>query len=270
MDNLVSCNASDGIGHFPNLNSGCRSKKGNDNIEQVHQPFPRTGRLAENLNLSLDELLLKTGGNQATVYSYIIASVTNHEGNFVQKGSAPNFQGDLITLCNCKHRMRTFYDIPEWKDKWIAGFTGAKAGNGSNVLVYLMKVGIAFESYCDLWFSEDLPEAAKQAKSANKNKFGDVFQPKSKLTDKRDKFDFGHYVLPVGNHVHANPQNPDGWHKDINYEKGVCGRKAALLTGDEQYSFLWDKPKLFRSRQLHRGQTKDNLQSLLTGDLIQR
>jgi len=226
------------------------------------QPFPQTGRLAQNLNLSLDDLRLKIGGIQATVYSYIVATVKNPEGHFRQTGSAPNFQGDVISLCTCKHFMRAFLGIDSWPDTWIAGFTGKGAGKGRNALIYLMKVGSAFESYYDLWFSDKLSEAAKQFKLAHKNKFGDVFQPQSELIDK-DVFNPQNYHPPIQNHVHANPKNPNDWHKDINYLKGVSGRKAALLIGDEQYSFLWNKPILFHSHPLHRGQKGDNLQFLL-------
>jgi len=238
------------------------------------QPFPQTGRLAQNLNLSLDDLCLKIGelSQLATVYSYIVATVKNPEGHFIQTGSAPNFQGDVISLCTCKHYMRTFRTIDEWCDNiWIAGFTGTGAGKGKNVLIYLTKVGSAFECYYDLWFSDKLSEAAKKFKLAHKNKFGDVFQPQIELRDKffdhRNKFgdDFQfqpqNYFPPVHNHVHANPND---WHKDINYLKGASGRKAALLMGDTQYSFLWNEPRLFYSHKLPRGQKKDNLQYLLT------
>jgi hypothetical protein len=235
-----------------------------------HQPFPQTGRLAKNLKLSLKDLRRKIGKTPATVYSYIVDTVKNHEGDFVQKGSAPNFQGDVISLCTCKHYMRTFRTIDKWCDNiWIAGFTGKKEGKGKNALIYLMKVKIAFKSYCDLWFSENLPDAVKKAKLAHKDKFGDIFKPKSKLINK-NVFNPHNYRPPIQNHVHANPKNPNNWHKDINYEKGVSGRKAALLIGDTQYSFLWDEPKLFHSCPLHRGQRKYDLNLLLYSILEER
>jgi len=233
-------------------------------ISDFSQPFPQTGRLAEkNLNLSLEALCSKIDATKAIVYSYIVRTVKNPEGYFIQTGSAPNFQGDVISLCMCKHWMRTFRTIDEWCDNtWIAGFTGIGAVNRKNALIYLMKVGIAFESYYELWYSDKLPDTVKQAKLARSNKFGDVFEPQSGLIDK-NFFNPQNYHPPIQNHVHANPKNPNNWHKDINYEKGVSGRKAALLIGDTQYSFLWDKPKLFYPHPLHRGQKKDDLQSLL-------
>jgi hypothetical protein len=222
------------------------------------QAFPSSGPLEKNMNLSLDRLRKQIKGTQATVYSYIVATVKNPEGRFIQKGSAPNFQGDVISLCTCKHRMRTFPEVD--RGTWIAGFSGKKAGNGENALIYLMKIEFAFESHHDLWFSEQLPESVKQAKLAHVDKFGDVFQPKSKPKDKRDEFDFEHYHPPVAGHVHA-PK--DWWHKDIHYTKGAGGRKPALLFGVAKYSFLWDQPTLFHSKQLHRAQRKDDLQSFL-------
>jgi hypothetical protein len=220
------------------------------------QPFPSSGRLKKNMNLSLGELREIIGDTQAKVYSYIVATVKNSEGCFIQTGSAPNFQGGVISLCTCKHRMRSFQDPDSWPGTWIAGFSSKKAGNGGrNALIYLMKVEIAFKSFYDLWYSG---KTVKQVKLAHVDKFGDVFLPKP--DDKRDKYDVEHYLHPVADHVHA-PK--DWWHKDINYGKGVCGRKAALLFGDEQYSFLWNKPTLIHSKQLHRAQRKDDLQSFL-------
>ncbi len=227
-------------------------------ISDFSQPFPQTG---QNLNLSLDALRLRLktiGKTQATVYSYIVATVKNPEGHFIQTGSAPNFQGDVISLCTCKHYMRTFRTIDKWCDNiWIAGFTGKKEGKGKNALIYLMKIGSAFESYDELWSSDKLPDKVKKAKLAHRNKFGDIFQPKSKLINK-NVFNPHNYRPPISGHGH---KDESGWYKDINYIKH--DRRAALLIGDEQYSFLWDKPKLFHSPQLHRGQKKYNLKSLL-------
>jgi hypothetical protein len=228
------------------------------------QPFPHTGRLQQNMNLSLGELREIIDDTQATVYSYIVATVKNPEGRFIQTGSAPNFQGGVITLCTCKHRMRSFQDPKSWRGTWIAGFTSKVAGNGRNALIYLMKVEIAFKSFYDLWYSG---KTVKQVKLAHVDKFGDVFQPKSKPKDKRDEFDFEHYHPPVAGHVHA-PK--DWWHKDIHYTKGAGGRKPALLFGVVKYSFLWVQPTLFHSEKLYHGQRKDDLHTLLTRYLFQR
>jgi len=227
-------------------------------ISDAHQPFPRTGVLAQNLNLSLDDLRLKIGKTQATVYSYIVASVKNPEGDFIQKGSAPNFQGDLITLCTCKHRMRTsLHDMLEWKNKWIAGFTGVEAGNGSNALVYLMKVGYTFESYSDFWNSKEISRGTKQAKTTHLHKCGDIYQPKDAFVG---PFDCQSYVLPCKEHSHYKD---DGWHNDIDYKKGYKGRRHILLAGDTDYSFLWIKPKIVYNDRLPRNSKKLELKVMI-------
>ena len=157
--------------------------------------------------------------------------------------------------------MRTFMDPEDWEGKWIAGFSSADAGNGFNALVYLMKVKDAFNSQSSLWLSDEIPDVTKQAKSAQCNIFGDIFQPRKPIGD---EFDPQSYFPPIKGHVH---EENDGWHKDINYD-GCGGRKAALLIGDPDYSFLWNQPMIFYDGgRLHRGQKKIDLQTLLNGRL---
>ena len=221
-----------------------------------HQPFPTTGRLMSNMNLGFAKLNSQICFEHAEVYCYIVATIKNQDGHFFQTGSAPNFQGDMVSLCTCKHKMRTFKDTEDWVDKWIAGFSGVAAGNGNNALVYLMKVGYAFKSQMSLWFSDEIPEETKQAKLAQISKFGDIYQPKDQMSD---EFAVQSYIHPVESHVHCNNNN---WHNDINYE-GCKGRNAALLIGDPEYSFLWNQPMIYYQGHLHRGQKKSNLQTLL-------
>jgi hypothetical protein len=208
------------------------------------------------MNLQPDVLRRKITRGQAIVYCYIIATIENRDGYFVQRGSAPNFQGDLITLCTCKHYMRTFMGIEDWKGKWVAGFTGVKAGGGKNSLVYLMQVSHAFKSHRDLWLTKTIPDETKQAKSAHLNRFGDIYKPQSEAVAPLEPQS---YVPPCNNHVHAPG---DCWHADINY-KGCSGRVAALLVGDPGDSFLWSEPILFHSSRLHRGQKKCDLNDML-------
>lgn len=221
------------------------------------QPYPQAGRLADSMNEHLANLRAETGFAQATVYCYVIATIKTRNGQFYQRGSGPNFQGGLITLCTCKHFMRTFLDTEQWPGKWIAGFSGVAAGNGHNALVYLMKVGHAFASHQSLWFSDQISDEARRAKSASLSRFGDVYRPKSPVND---PFDVRSYAQPCEDHVHAKD---DAWHHDINYE-GCKGRKAALLVGDPAHSFLWNKPMLFYiGGRIHRGQKKMDLSNLL-------
>jgi hypothetical protein len=92
------------------------------------------------MNIPLDTLDEQITNSHATVYCYVITTVKNRGGQLVQNGSAPNFQGGMITLCTCKHPMRSFLEPDEWKGTWIAGFTTVTAGQGGNALVYLMEI----------------------------------------------------------------------------------------------------------------------------------
>jgi hypothetical protein len=107
-----------------------------------------------------------------------------------------------------------------------------------------------------LWFSNEIPKETKQAKLAQISKFGDIYQPKNQMSN---EFAVQSYIHPVESHVHCNNNN---WHNDINYE-GCKGRKAALLIGDPEYSFLWNQPMIYYKGHLHRGQKKSDLQTLL-------
>ncbi len=74
------------------------------------QPFPKKGILFKNLDLNLEQVLKKLGTEQKPeIYAYILSTVSfsKEQDQFVQNGSAPNFQGDYITLCTCKHYMRS-------------------------------------------------------------------------------------------------------------------------------------------------------------------
>jgi hypothetical protein len=191
---------------------------------------------------------------QTVVYSYIIASMRNHNGQFVQTGCGPNFEGGVITLCTCKHRMRSFLNPDQWNGIWIAGFTSLPTGDGKNFLIYLMRVAHAFASQRDLWFSTAIPAAVKQVKAAHRNRLGDLYQPRGKEIAPWDPHG---YVPPCPNHRHA-----EGWATDINYE-GVGARHAALLVGDPHQSYLWNRPMIHYAGRLHRGQKKSTLDGLL-------
>jgi hypothetical protein len=231
--------------------------------ELDHQPYPQQGQLAETLNLTLGALgprLSEIEFQKATVYCYVIATIKFDGGEFLQTGSAPNFQGNLITLCTCKHFMRTFLDAPGWQGKWIAGFTGVKAGRGRNALVYMMRVAHAFESHRDLWLSEALTSAAREAKAADRDKFGDVYRP---ATERGDPLAPANYRVPVQSHGHSK----DGsWPRDIAYVTRA-GRRPSLLVGQIGLSFLWSKPMIYSLPRLHRGQKKSTLKTLIQQDL---
>lgn len=230
--------------------AGCKPRS------DAPQHFPRRGPLAENLNRPLADLRRRVGSETGDVYCYVISTIARREERFVQYGTAPNMQGGLVTLCTCKHMMRTFRTIEDWPDTWIAGFTDVAAGNGHNALVYLMRVGHAFASHRDLWASPAIAMVTKRAKAADVHRFGDLFTPIGSL----DKpYDPRSYRRPTPEHDHAHGNN---WHGDVSYFDRN-NRPAALLVGDPARSFLWDRPRLAIPSRLGRGQRRLDLAALL-------
>lgn len=221
------------------------------------QPFPRTGRLRKALNVNLPTLRKHLARESADINPYVVRTVNYSNGRFIQTGSGPNFQGGLITLCTCKHQMRSWLDIHDWPGRWVAGFTRVGAVDRANYLVYLMKVGEAYASHQDLWSSSRLPWKTKKAKAAHLHSLGDMFQPNSLA---ENPFDYRSYVAPRSDHSHA-PNNE--WHKDIDYGSR---RPAALLVGHVDFSFLWDSPvlRLPVGHQLPRNPSRLAIRDLLS------
>jgi len=224
------------------------------------QAFPQSGILVHSSNLFLAEL--KNRINQSGllesktspfVYCYIIKSVKNINGTLHQKGCGPNWQGGCITLCTCKHFMRTFHNSVDWQGVWIAGFTSINHGIGEgsgrkNALVSLMEVKKGYDSHYDLW--DELSGKTKEAKVADKHIFGDVFRPSNNFID-GDQYKPSAYCNPCDSHAH---KETTAWHKDIKYVGH--NRYASLLVGDEKKSFLWNKPFITAKCSLSRGQKK--------------
>ncbi len=226
--------------------------------QYTYQPFPQIGSLSQNTNLTLKKLHQHINIDSAYIYCYIVKSVKNRNASLQQQGCGPNWQGGLITLCTCKHFMRAFKDLDSWQGTWIAGFTTASEGNGSNALVYLMRVKDAFDSHHDLWY--ELPNKIRRAKEAHLkgNIFGDIYKPKNKLIGNK-KYSAKSYYEPCKSHAHGDN---NGWYKDLNYFHNK--RHAALLIGEEKKSFLWSKPIIKTEFRLHRGQKKMLLTELFT------
>ena len=184
----------------------------------------------------------------------IVLTTVNEDGVcFVQKGSAPNFQGDLITLTTCKHYMRTYRFPVDWKDVWITGFTGVNTMEDHlNYLFYLMRVQDAFQSHKELW--NWLDPSMRRAKNARYNTCGDVYEPMPSI---KDPFRALEYYPPIKNHVH---KKNDNWYKDINYLSSKTKRKSALLVGDPTFSFLWSQAKIYFKDKLPRTKKWDDMQ----------
>jgi hypothetical protein len=226
----------------------------------LYQRFPTSGPLASNVNLDRDALVHRIGGLRGMVYCYVLTTVKDAGGDFAQVGTAPNFQGGLVTLCTCKGQMRAGRDVHAWEvgDVWIAGVAGAEAGPlGTGHLFYLMRVERAFASHRDLWswLVAHAPKAA-QAKAADRHPLGDVYRPRDLGGD---PFDPRAYVAPCRDHRHAND---DAWHEDVNY-CSIYGRRPALLVGDPRYSFLWSEPHVSLPFRVGRGCKIVDLAALL-------
>ena len=229
---------------------------------QLVQPFPVEPPLSDNLDLSLDTLLGRVGKPTAAAYSYIVRTVTWDEESFVQKGSAPNFQGGVLTLCTCKHQMRAGRDAPAWIGSWLVGFTSRTLLEDQHWLFFLAKIDFAFASHADLW--EHLPAKAQRAKAAHRNFLGDVFEPMTPLTTLDGRYDPSSYRAPdEQKHSHSHESNPFGWHNDINYASTRKKRHPSLLLADPKLTFMWTKPSIALQPDHCRDYSKQSLTQLL-------
>ncbi len=228
----------------------CRSTR---DIEFV-QPFPSGGLLGRNLNLSLPQIADRIGSVEGEAYSYIVTTVRwNHEtSTFEQYGSAPNFQGGLLTLCTCKHQMWTRRAIDNWKGIWLAGVTSRTFLDGKHWLFYLAQIQAAYESHADLWAA--MKVGARTAKAAHLNYLGDIYGPKSPPPTSDDRYSPSRYVLPR-NHIHRW-KGEDGWHEswwnDIDYNHAPRSGHPPLLVADPRRTFLWNEPMIYFSEDHNR------------------
>jgi hypothetical protein len=244
-----------------------RSGRCGDCNSGSYQRFPKTGVLAQHANLDKNQLIQTIKNSSDVVYAYVMKSVKLVGGCLQHGGCGPNIEGGFITLCTCKHRMRTYLSCDDWRGKWIAGFTSVKCG-GRQWLFYLARVREAYESHSELWNA--LPAAARRVKSARNSELGDLYEPKRELAGIA-RFDPAHYHTPVAGHNHHNEKRPIGWHIDIDYGlspkvKQGAKRKSSLLIADPQLSFLWEKPRLYKNahwRQRNRGLTLETFLDIL-------
>jgi len=203
------------------------------------QPFP-TGRLAKNSDWSLSALRKWLLSDPGEVRSYIVKSVRMDSTSqcFEQHGSGPNFQGGLLTLCTCKHQMRTSLNCATWPGTWIAGFTSRCIHKRRHWLFFLTRIANAYESHAELW--ESLSETTRRNKSAQNNFLGDVFVPRGKVTG-GGRFDPRRYYQP-SRHSHRQGTCDTGWRNDIDYWYADRYGPPWLLVGDPQLTFIWEKP----------------------------
>ena len=224
------------------LKSGCHTVQ---DIQTV-QPFPSSGVLAENLGIPLPLLKSEIGKSKTRAYSYVLSTVKiDHEtATFEQHGSAPNFQGEILTLCTCKHQMRATQSHGNWKGVWLAGFTSRTIHDGKHWLFYLAKIDAAHESHADLW--KAMKVRTRNAKAADNNFLGDMFRPKSPYPTGKTRFSPSRYVVPSA-HTHRQHRSDRGWQNDINYRHSHKYRHPPLLVADPKKTFIWDEPLIYFS-----------------------
>jgi hypothetical protein len=232
----------------PAPTKGCRPNRTN-------QESPDFSVAAKNLDVeSLRHRIAAIGSTDVPVYGYVVRSVRPKNGEYVQRGSGPNFNGGLITLCTCKHSMRASLTPEQWQGGvWIAGLTSwDKEFNKQQSLVYLMRVGEAYASQVELFqeFNRSGRAAVIESKNSTKRPLGDLMIPARETVTGADRFSPDAYHIPMLGHAHRENESDIGWRDDIDY-LGVGGRQAAMLVGDADFSFMWTQPIVRRRNPSH-------------------
>jgi len=145
---------------------------------------------------------------------YTLTTVDVIDGDIYQKGSAPNFKGDVMTLSTCKHDMRNTLYKNHWaggeNNLWIAGFATSKLrkkGFSDSILLFLGKVKQIHETFYEAWTQINKKNRAE--KNANKYPLGDLYEPKDETKESSLKpSDY----KKCGNHSHGE----DSFENDIN------------------------------------------------------
>ncbi len=209
------------------------------------QPFPKFGRLAKNLNLPLAVLDVRLDELRGRAVSYVVRTVRWNSGRqcLEQRGTAPNFQGGVLTLCTCKHQMRASQSTDDWENIWIAGFTSRSIYDGRHWLFFLARVKSAYESHSDLWNCMDAN--LRDTKAAHVHFLGDMFRPKAAGLAGNARYSPNRYYTPSV-HAHRKGRGDTGWHNDINYRHAERhDRQPPLLVADPRLTFLWEEPMIF-------------------------
>lgn len=211
---------------------------------QTVQPFPTNGPLADKLGLPLPVLKSNIGETDSRAYSYVLSTVgIDHDATtFEQHGSAPNFQGGVLSLCTCKHQMRATQTSDDWEGVWVAGFTSRTIHDGRHWLFYLAKIESAHESHADLW--QAMTVRTRNAKAADRHFLGDIFRPKSPYPTGAARYSPSRYVTPTA-HAHRQHRGDKGWRNDINYRHAAKYGHPALLVADPIRTYLWDEPMIY-------------------------
>lgn len=192
------------------------------------------------------------------IFFYILKSLNLIDGKLVQEGCGPNLEGNVITLCTCKHYMRTFPDIKP--NTWIAGLSSiniSKKTKFPSMLFYLTRISRVYDTQAELWNS--LTEKQRSIKSASANVLGDIYQPKSTNMN-FDGLNSENYEPPIEGHDHK-----EWFENDI-----IMGYKkpSKMVQGDSNLSYVWNQPKIsWKGNPLGKGQRKSTIKAFF--DLLE-
>ncbi len=219
---------------------GKTNKRGNINCKINNKSeirYQQIGGRSFNQNMTLFKLKKELKDNDEPIYYYIIKSVVFSNGEYHQSGCGPNFEGGVITLCTCKHRMRTFPEIN--KGTWVAGITtrNSKESNINNSLFYIAQIKKVYDDYDSL--ISELPKNVVEYKSSLENPLGDIFFPKSNCNNLHL---VDCYISPIKDHVHII--NGNSWQEDVGLYKSnkIDPIVHKLIVFDKSKSFIWKKP----------------------------
>jgi hypothetical protein len=218
----------------------------------LNAPLPHIGGRREALrrDASAKELHEVLEGFPGTdiVRPYVVDTVRMLGGLYQQRGSAPNFDGGLGTLCTCKHQMRSRYSAESWASGvWVLGLTGMSRWRyGEQTFYYLMRIGEAYESQSELVsaFERQGRKHVLAAKDSRTSELGDIFLPNKPLGGAQ-RYNPQNYHRPMEEHAHSQRDDPLHWHNDIFYGKSG-GRQPPVLVGDPDLTFVWTRPLVKR------------------------
>jgi hypothetical protein len=233
-----------------------RSALGEDR-DAPREPSPAAGAgLSSGLAVDLDlhqlrqRIALFGDPHDQVAYLYIVDTV-HPRGRlqvYEQRGSAPNWEGGYISLCTCKHSMRTTLKPEQWtRGKWVAAMTGYnRRFNYQQSLICLFRVGEAHASMAAMAHALRTSgrEAVADVKDASLHPRGDLMKP-IRTGMSSNPHDPRAYHEPCPDHVHHQPSNPQLWQTDIDYV-GRSGRRPPMLVGDPKFSFRWTHPMVRR------------------------
>lgn len=216
----------------------------------------------------LNRLSNQIDNNEVRVYTVASTWFDKNAKIITHKGSGPNLEGGLATLCTCKHSMRQGQNINDWKGKWILGVTSrdkTHGFNGEHYLLYLMKVERTFESHKILYqYLHQNNPTALQIKNAANNPLGDIFEPSTSCVDPLDP---RQYKFPHKDHSHGHEAGEE-WEWDISNKTPTKRTAIPLLLGDINNTFVWQKPVIKFTQHRGVGNKKMLMKELLFNGFI--